>query len=153
MKTNQFILVIVFIFSISASAVYAFPESGWSPVHEQRKALYEKKKKIYGPKKAKSKEQTAADQGAADDKDQVKEKDVSKDTVKDLNKSAAESIPKSAATNATAAQSYERPIPPPSKNLLRLKKAHEPLFNKKPAAQPAYALPDVVGTVSPQVQP
>ena len=147
MKTNQFIPVVLFIFCISASAVYAFPEFPESPVHEQRKAMYEKTKKVYGPKAAKSEDSAAADQGTADSKDQVKDKDGSKDTTaqgpaKDVTKvtrkNAVKSVPQPGTNSGV--------IPPPSKNMQKLRAAHEKA-KKITSAQPSPVTSDIAGSV------
>jgi hypothetical protein len=144
MKTDQFILLVLFIFGVSASAVFAFPQFPESPVHEQRKALFEKNKIVYGPKTTVNSETAAADQGTGDDKDKAKEKDKNKENTKGVKKGAAKSTIRS--------RNNQNAIPPPSKNLLKLKQAHEKATKKKPVVPQAPVQPDFSGTVSPPVQ-
>ena len=156
MRTSQFVPMVLLIFGFSASAVYASLQLPESPVHEQRKTLLDKHKKVYGPKSAKSTDAASADQKTADGKDQVKDKD------KAVNQDAtAQEVQKQLYMNqynaAAKARTGNKAVPPPSKNLLNMKKAHEQAAKKKPAppsvpppAPPS--APDVVGTLFPPVQ-
>jgi hypothetical protein len=154
MKTILFVPIVLFIFTVSASAVFSFPEFPESPVHEQRKALYEKKKKVYGPKELKNEVSITPEQGAADSQDQVKEKDANKDAAPGAAQDMTKATKKKAAKQGPRASANAETLPPLSENLQKLKHLQDESKKKKtveqPSAQPVTPWQDVVGTGYPQ---
>jgi hypothetical protein len=106
-------------------------------VHEERKALYDKKKEVYGPKPVPGSDEPAPDQTSAEEK-QKKQSEVKGSTAVKSKKSGK---------NKTHATTAKKGIPPPSKELQALKNKRNAAKKAVPAK--ATEAPDVAGTVMP----